>query len=158
MKKYLFALIICVNLVACGGGSSPTFAGVWSGSYSTTNVQNDCPFSVATDVNPLFPMTVSVDANDVFTVVAVDGSVAIGGQGQGEDISFLAQSSKFGNYGSIAPYTCESVVSGVGYLAIGDDQAKVTLTVTFTNCTSPSTTDDPVTCAAIYFGDAQRIG
>jgi hypothetical protein len=146
MKKYLIALILCVNLGACGGGNSPSFAGVWSGSYSTTNVQNDCPFSVNTDVNPLFPMTVSIDANDVFTVVAVDGSVATGGQGEGEDISFLAQ------------YTCESVVSGVGYLAIGDDQAKVTLTVTFTNCTSPSTTDDLVTCAASYFGDAQRVG
>jgi hypothetical protein len=158
MKKYLSILILSLNLVACGGGSSPTFAGVWSGSYATTNVQNDCPFSVNTDVNPLFPMTVSVDANDVFTVVAVDGSVATGGQGQGEDISFLAQAPVFGNYGSIAPYTCESVLSGVGYLAIGGDQAKVTLTITFTNCTTSSTTDKPVTCGVIYRGDAQRVG
>jgi hypothetical protein len=97
-------------------------------------------------------MTVSVDANDVFTVVAVDGSVAVGGQGQGEDISFL------GNYGSIAPYTCESVISGVGYLTIGSDQAKVTLTIGFTNCTTPTTTDNPVSCSVLYRGDAQRVG
>ena len=158
MKRYLLALTLGVALASCGGGSSPSFAGVWSGSYSTTDVQNDCPFSVRTDINPLFPMTVSVDANDVFTVVAVDGSVAVGGQGQGEDISFLAEAPVFGNYGSIAPYTCETVISGVGYLTIGSDQAKVTLTIGFTNCTTPTTTDNPVSCSVLYRGDAQRVG
>jgi hypothetical protein len=154
MKKICTVILFFAALVGCGGSAAPTFDGVWNGSF--TSLQNDCPFSVAEDVNPLFPMTVSVDENDVFTVVAVDGSTATGGQGPGETISFLAQAPKFGSYGSIAPYTCSSIQSGVGYLTQGDNQAKVTLTITFTDCNTPGSTSSAVTCGAIYYGDATR--
>lgn len=142
--------------VAGCGSDAPTFAGTWDGSF--TSLQNDCPFSVAKDINPLFPQVVSIDDKHVFTVEAVDGSVATGGQGYGESISFLANSSKFGNYGSIAPYSCQSSSSAIGYLGIGDDQAKVTLTISFTNCTKAGSSAAAVSCAVIYFGEAERVG
>jgi hypothetical protein len=100
-------------------------------------------------------MTVSVDENDVFTVVAVDGSTAVGGQGKGETISFLATADSFGNYGTTEPFSCESSRSQIGFLAIGDDEADVTLTVTFSNCTSPSSGGDDV-CIVTYYGEARR--
>ena len=158
MKTYLATLCFSLALLGCGGGSSPDFAGVWNGSFNPSSLQNDCPFAARSDINPLFPMTVSID-NNVFTVVNVAGEVAIGGQGQGEDISFLAQAPVFGNYGSIAPYTCESVVAEVGFLTAGDTQAQVTMTYQFTNCTAPGTdydSDNPVSCGAVYFGDATK--
>lgn len=101
-------------------------------------------------------MTVSVDADNVYTVVAVDGSTAVGGQGTGETISFLAQSSAFGKYGSIAPYTCASAVTTVGFLDAGDDRARVTLTITFTKCVAAGSTSKAVTCGATYYGDAEK--
>ena len=158
MKKYLSTLGLSLALLGCGGGDSPDFAGVWNGSFNTASLQNDCPFGLRSDINPLFPMTVSVD-NGVYTVVNVAGQVATGGQGQGEDISFLAQAPVFGNYGSIAPYTCESVLAEVGFLTAGDTQAQVTMTYQFTNCTAPGTeydSDNPVSCGAVYFGDATK--
>ena len=158
MKNYALTLVLCLSLLGCGGGEDPDFSGTWNGSY--TSLTNDCPFSVtsASGINPLFPMTVTIDANNVFTVTAVDGSVAVGGQGQGESISFLANSVSFGNYGSIAPYTCESILSTVGYLDEGQDKAKVTLTIQFTNCATSSDPDaDQTTCAAIYYGNATKI-
>lgn len=103
-------------------------------------------------------MTVSVDADNVFTVVAVDGSTAVGGQGTGETISFLAQSTAFGNYGSIAPYACASSVTTVGFLDAGGDKARVTLTFTFTNCTTAGSSSKAVTCGATYYGDAEKVG
>ena len=157
MKKYLFPFCFAFSLLGCGGGDSPDFAGVWNGSY--TSLQNDCPFDVRADINPLFPMTVSIDQDSVYTVTAVDGSVAVGGQGEGEDISFLAQAPVFGNYGSIAPFTCESVLAEVGYLSVGENKARVTMTYLFTNCTAPGTDydqDNQVSCGAVYFGDATK--
>jgi hypothetical protein len=156
MKKYLSTLCLSLALLGCGGGDSPDFAGVWNGSF--TSLQNDCPFALSSNINPVFRMTVSVD-NGVYTVVNVRGEVATGGQGQGEDISFLAQAPVFGNYGSIAPYTCEGVVAGIGFLTAGDTQAQVTMTYQFTNCTAPGTeydSDNPVSCGAVYFGDATK--
>lgn len=155
IQKHLLQLSLACGLLACGGGDTPDFQGTWSGSF--TKLTNSCPFSVAGDINPLFPMTVSVDVNDVFTVVAVTGEQAVGGQGQGESGSFLAKSARFGNYGSISPYSCESIESEVGYLSMGDDKADVTLTIKFTDCTSPSTGDRKTTCGATYFGDAVRV-
>jgi hypothetical protein len=147
-------LSIC-GLSACGGGDTPSFQGVWSGSFTT--LSNSCPFSVAADINPLFPMTVSVDDNEVYTVVAVTGEQAVGGQGQGQSGGFLARSTKFGNYGSIAPYTCDTIESEVGYLTMGDDKADVTVTIKFTDCSSPDSGDKKTTCGATYFGDAVRV-
>jgi len=158
MKKYLSTLSFALALLGCGGGDSPDFAGVWNGSFNTSSLQNDCPFALRSDINPLFPMTVSVN-NGVYTVVNVAGQVATGGQGEGEDISFLAQAPVFGNYGSIAPYTCESVLAEVGFLTAGDTQAQVTMTYQFTNCTAPGTDNDsdiPVSCGAVYYGDATK--
>ena len=158
MKTYLSTLCFSLVLLGCGGGNSPEFAGVWNGSFNTSSLQNDCPFALRSDINPLFPMTVSID-NDVFTVVNVAGQVAVGGQGQGEDISFLAQAPVFGNYGSIAPYSCKSVLAEVGFLTAGDAQAQVTMTYQFTNCTAPGTqydAENPVSCGAVYFGDATK--
>jgi hypothetical protein len=102
-------------------------------------------------------MTVTVDVNDVFTIVAVTGDRAVGGQGQGESGSFLAKSPRFGNYGSINPYSCKTIESEVGYLSRGEDKADVTVTVKFTDCSSPGSGDRLITCGATYFGDAVRV-
>lgn len=155
MKTHALILALCCVLLGCGGGSDPDFAGTWTGSYTSLN--NGCPFTVKSDINPLFPMTVNIDSNNVFTVTAVDGSVAVGGQGQGESISFLANSAVFGNYGSIAPYICASSLSTVGYLDEGQDKAKVTLTIAFTDCLAPGDSEDDLfDCAVIYYGDATK--
>jgi len=154
MKKYLLIAGLSFSLLGCGN-DSVSFDGVWSGSFN--KLQNNCPFSVAPNVNPLFPMTVREDSDKVFTVVAADGSTAVGGQGDGETISFLASAKVFGDFGSIAPYTCESSSSTVGYLDAGDGKALVTVTIFFTNCTSPTDTNTVPNCAAIYFGEANRI-
>lgn len=156
MKKIALICGVCCVVLGCGGGSQPDFAGTWSGSY--TSLTNNCPFSVASDINPLFPMNVSIDADNVYTVTAVDGSVAVGGQGQGEVISFLASASVFGNYGSIAPYTCGSSLSTVGYLDAGSDKADVTLTVHFSNCVAPGDPPDKTfECGVIYYGEATKV-
>ncbi len=152
------ALGLLIAVVAGCGSDAPTFAGTWDGSFTT--LQNDCPFSTAApqDINPLFPQVVTIDSSDVFTVVAIDGSVATGGQGPGETISFLANAATFGDYGSTAPYTCESSSAAIGYLGIGDDQAKVTLTYSFNNCTEPGSTATAISCGVFYSADAERIG
>ncbi len=149
--------LLIAAVVGCGS-DAPTFAGTWDGSFTT--IQNDCPFSTAApqEINPLFPQVVTIDSSDVFTVVAIDGSVATGGQGDGETISFLANAATFGDYGSTAPYSCESSSAAVGYLGIGDDKAEVTLTYTFTNCTEAGSTNAAISCGVIYFADAERIG
>lgn len=156
MKLCLFSILCVAALSGCGSSEAPTFAGEWDGSF--VSLQNECPFSVKQDINPLFPQLVSIDESAVFTVSAVDGSLATGGQGPGETISFLATADTFGDFGSIAPYTCESTSAEIGYLGIGDDQAKVTLTTFFNNCSQPGSTDPVISCATIYFGDAQRVG
>lgn len=156
MKNYALLSVVCCALFGCGGGSDPDFSGTWTGSY--TSYVNNCEFTVASDVNPIFPMTVSVDSSKVYTVTAVDGSVATGGQGDGEVISFLASAPVFGNYGSIAPYSCASTLSTVGYLDAGDNKARVTLTVEFTDCVAPGETeDDQFDCSVIYYGDATKV-
>lgn len=159
MRNYfvflLVASISAANFCGCGGRDAPDFDGVWSGSY--TSLANGCPFAVAEDINPLFPMTVSTDSDGVFTVVAVDGSTATGGQGIGEVISFIATAPQFGNYGSIAPYNCSSTLSTVGFLDAGSDKARVTLSVSFTDCNTPGSTEDPITCGVTYYGDADRV-
>jgi hypothetical protein len=158
-KTCLFTPLVCLTAAAlssCGGDSAPSFAGTWSGSFST--LSNGCPFTVAQDINPLFPMAVTVDDADTFTVVAVNGDTAVGKQGDGETVSFLASSAQFGRYGAITPYSCKKVVSELGYLSVGTDKARVILTIQFTECT---TTADPEkrasSCAATYFGDAARV-
>jgi len=152
-EKLIFALLLA--LAGCGS-DAPSFAGVWNGSF--TYLDNDCPFSVVSDINPLFPMTVTVNENDVFKVVTVDGNAATGGQGDGETISFLATFEKFDRYGPINPYSCESTETQVGYLTQGDTKADVTLTVYFNNCNTPGSTDQPISCAAIYYGEADLVG
>lgn len=153
MKKHALVILFAGCFLGCGDSSSD-FAGTWNGSF--TSFKNACPFSVDSDINPLFPMNISIDTHDVFTVVAVDGSTATGGQGPGETISFLAQAPVFGNWGSIAPYSCSSTLSQVGYLENGSDKAQVTLTINFNSCNTPGSTDSAVTCAVTYYGDATR--
>ncbi len=155
MRHPFLLLTLLVALFGCGDSAVTSFEGDWNGSF--TSLQNDCPFSVASDINPLFPMNVSIDASDVYTVVAINGSIATGGQGQGEKISFLAQSDDFGNYGSIAPYSCQSTQSDVGYLSNGTNNAQVTVTIYFNSCSTPETVDSPISCGVIYFGDAVRV-
>jgi hypothetical protein len=157
--RHLFTSTLCLTATAlssCGGESAPSFAGTWSGSFTTRS--NGCPFSVAEDINPLFPMTVTVDEADIFTVVAVNGDTAAGKQGDGETVSFLASSAQFGRYGSITPYSCKKVVSELGYLSVGTDLARVILTVQFTECTTSADPQKRATsCAATYFGEATRV-
>jgi hypothetical protein len=155
MKNHLLLFILACSFFGCGGENTASFDGVWNGSY--TSNQNNCPFSVKADINPLFPMTVTTDVNDVFTVVAVDGSIATGGQGAGEIISFIASAPTFGNYGSIAPYSCASTLSTVGFLDAGTDKARVTLLVQFTDCYTPGSSEDPISCSVTYYGDATKV-
>lgn len=153
--KWLLLSVFALTLVACGGGGGNTaFPGVWSGSF--TSLVNNCPFSLASDLNSLFPMTINEEADGTITVQAADGSLATGGQGEGEKISFTAQAAVFGNYGSILPYTCTSF-SRVGYLGVGDTEAKVSVVVLFNNCTTPSTTSSPISCHATYTGEASKV-
>ena len=156
MRHLGFIAIVSALLTACGGDAAPNFAGEWSGSF--TRLTNACPFSVNQDVNPLFPMSVSVEDNDVFTVRAVTGETAIGGQGQGESISFLASSPNFGNYGSITPYTCKTIVSEIGFLSIGEDKAKVDLTIKFNDCATAAAPTKITSCGVTYFADGVRVG
>jgi hypothetical protein len=155
MIKHLVLLSLPFAFLGCGSDAI-TFAGEWSGSF--TRLKNGCPFTIVGDINPLFPMSISVDDSDTFTVVAVNGDKATGQQGRGETISFVARGPKFGIYGSTAPYTCASIIAEVGYLAVGDDQAQVTVTHYFNDCTNPASPKSQVTCAATYYGDAQRAG
>lgn len=159
MKKYQLFVIFVIALVGCGGSSNekPDFAGVWTGSYSTTSIQNGCPFTVNNDINAVFPMTVSIDANNVFTVVGGEGSVAVGGQGEGEVISFIASAPTFGNFGTTAPYTCATALATVGYLDAGTDKARVTMTYEFTDCAQAGS-DDLISCGVIYYGEADKVG
>lgn len=156
MRHFGFIAIVSVLLTACGGDAAPNFAGEWSGSF--TRSTNACPFSVNEDVNPLFPMSVSVDVNDVFTVRAVTGETATGGQGQGESISFLASSPKFGNYGSTGQYTCQKILSEIGFLSVGEDKAKVDLVIKFTDCATADAPTKITSCGVTYFGDGVRVG
>lgn len=155
MTKYCFLLSLPLVLIGCGSDAI-TFVGEWSGSF--TRFKNGCPFTEVRDINPLFPMSISVDESDTFTVEAVNGEKATGKQGRGESISFIARGPSFGSYGATAPYTCASVISEVGYLSVGDDQALVTVTHYFNECTNPSSPKSQVTCATTYYGDAQRAG
>lgn len=155
MRNLFVIFSLALGVAGCGG-DAPTFAGVWDGSFTT--LDNGCPFSVISDINPLFPMTVTVDENDVFKVVTVDGNVATGGQGDGETISFLATFQKFDRYGSISPYTCDSTETQVGYLTQGSSKAEVTITSYFNNCNTPDSTSEAISCAAIYYGMADLVG
>lgn len=155
MTKYAFLLLPALSLLGCGSDAI-TFAGEWSGSF--TRLKNGCPFTVVQDINPLFPMSISVDDSDTFNVVAVNGDTAAGQQGRGESISFVARGDKFGSHGPTDPYTCASIVAEVGYLAIGNDQAEVTVTHYFTDCATPSSSNSLVSCAVTYYGNAQRAG
>ena len=147
MKKQLVILALTFSLMGCGSDTD-SFGGVWSGSF--TRMTNSCPFTVAEKVSPLFPMTVSIDTNEVFTVVAVDGSTAVGGQGVGENISFLANSSNFGSYGTTLPYVCDPVTVKVGFLSVGDNEANITVTYPFNNCAIPGSSDIDE-CVVTYF-------
>jgi hypothetical protein len=154
MKRHLPLLATICALVSCGG-TATSFGGVWGGSF--TAFTNDCPFPAKSNINPLFPLTVSIDENDVYTVRAVDGSVATGGQGSGETISFLTQAPTFGNFGSIAPYTCETAISYIGFIEKGTDKATVTLQYKFTNCQVDGSSDTTDVCSAVYTAEATRI-
>lgn len=155
MKTCRALSLLCCFLLSCGG-TAADFAGVWQGSF--VRLTNSCQFPVAADINPLFPLTVTIDENEVYTVQAVDGSRAVGGQGSGETSSFLASAPVFGDYGPIAPYNCESVLSSVGFLDRGTDKATVTLKISFSKCRPAGSTSSPRNCAAIYSSESERIG
>jgi len=153
MKKLVF-LALCLGLLSCSGGSSPSFSGVWGGTLAT--LDNSCPFPLADNLNALFPMVVSEPTGGTFNVVAADGSVARGTQGEGEDISFTAYAPVFGDYGSIAPYTCGSS-SRLSFLSLGDDQVDVAVVLSFSNCSRPSEPTRVFNCFATYSGEGDRI-
>lgn len=152
MKK-LFPLLLCLVICGCGSDSS-SFSGTWDATF--TNLDNDCPFTVVDNLDPLFPMTVTEDENGVFTVVAANGDVAVGGQGEGESISFSATSGRFGDFGSILPFACSSL-STIGFLANGDDEAKISLVISFTACAGPEAASPVDDCHAAYRWDGRKI-
>ena len=139
----------------CGGAEPASFEGTWSGAF--TSLSNQCPFSVTQDINPLFPMQVSISGDNLFTVNAVDGSTAVGGQGDGETISFTASAPTFGNFSSTstAGFNCTSSTALVGFLTTGDSSANVSLTYSFVGCTDASGSRQQ-DCAVTYFAEATR--
>ena len=152
MRSFI-ALLLTLILAGCGGGDPPYFPGEWQGTFS--DISNQCPFSVREEMNELYPMTISEAGDGTLTVVANDGSIAVGRRGDGESISFSAESAVFGDYGEIAPYLCTSSAR-IGYLGAGDDQARVSLVILFLGCSDPVEPDESFDCAVTYSGDAVK--
>ncbi len=162
MKKFAlfgfarkFGLVLSVFLVSCGSSSTPDFSGTWDGTLA--DLDNNCPFLAAPNLNNLFPMTVSEDASGVITVSAANGDVAVGGHGDGETISFTATAAQFGNYGTTFPYRCETSLSKVGFLDQDDNLANVSVTIVFNNCVLVDGSDTEESCALIYRGQATKL-
>ncbi len=154
MKRYLLIFVTICALTSCGG-TETYFGGTWTGSF--TPLTNNCPFQLKTEINPLFPLTVSIDENDIYTVEAFDGSVATGGQGSGETNSFLTQAPRFGDYGSLGSFTCEKSTASVGFIEKGSDKATVTLQYKFTNCKSAGSDRTTRVCSTVYSAEATKI-
>ena len=153
MKRSLL-LLLSLGLTSCGGGSStPSFPGVWTGSFDSRST--DCPFAAVSNPNNLFPMTINEEAAGALSVRAADGSLALGGQGPGEVISFSAQAASFGDFGSTRPYVCNSTAS-VGYVGSGDNEATVSVVYLFDTCTLPGSSDDTFDCFVTYLGQATK--
>lgn len=151
--KLLSIFLLSLVLAACGSSDEPNFSGTWDGSF--TRFDNSCPFPVNSNLGSVFPMVVNEDAAGVVTVLAANGDLATGGQGVGETISFTANSSSFGSFGTTAPYVCTASPYTLGYVEQGDNKADVTTYVTFTNCTvagGSSTTS----CSVLYSGSATK--
>jgi hypothetical protein len=154
MKRLIAILAVTWTFTGCGG-TETYFGGTWSGSFAP--LTNNCPFQLKSDINPLFPITVSIDENDNYTVIAIDGSIANGGQGSGETNSFLAKASRFGDYGTSSPFDCESSTASVGFIEKGANNATVTLQYKFTNCRSAGTSKATKVCSTVYSAEATRI-
>lgn len=148
-----FSALLFLGLVSGCGADSVSFEGTWNGSFTTLN--NQCSFSVSQDINPLFPMQVSISGDQVYTVTAVDGSTAIGGQGDGETVSFTASAPTFGKFHSTNTFRCSSTSAIVGFLTTGDSSANVSLTYSFVDCTDVSGARQQ-DCAATYFAEAVK--
>ena len=101
------------------------------------------------EIPDLFPMTVTEGENGVFTVRAANGKLAIGSQGEGEDISFTALAPAFGEFGSTLPYICIPSTQ-VSFLSTGTDKADINVSISFTNCVSPASTDQISDCFGSY--------
>jgi hypothetical protein len=150
--KMLLLFVLSLSLIACGGDQS-SFSGTWAGLF--TSLDNNCPFPLADNVNSLFPMVVAIDSDDTFVVNGADGSTAVGGQGEGENISFTAEAAVFGDYGSVLPYVCTSTAS-VGFLTNGDSEAKITVTYSFSDCVTPDSSET-IDCFARYYGEGTKL-
>jgi hypothetical protein len=151
---FSFALLAFLTLSACGDSEPFDFTGTWDGSFN--ELDNTCPFAVNQSLGTLFPMNVSKDANQVFTVTASNGDSATGSQGEGESISFSAKGAQFGNVGSTAPYTCTVSPYLVSYLEQGENLARTTVLVTFRDCTEPGNSRTLASCSALYSGTATK--
>jgi len=108
------------------------------------------------NLNSLFPMTVSEDANGIFTVDGAEGSRATGQQGDGEEISFTASAPFFGDVGPILPFVCDAT-STVSFLTTGSSESKIAVVVSFTNCTNLTETDSVDDCSATYRWDGAKL-
>jgi hypothetical protein len=152
IMKTLLPFVLILSLLACGGDQT-SFSGTWAGAL--TSLENNCPFPVAANVNSLFPMVVAIDSDDTFVVTGADGSTAVGGQGEGESISFTAEAAVFGDFGSILPFVCPSTAI-VGFLSNGDSEAKITVTYSFTDCVTPDSSET-TDCFARYYVDGTKL-
>ena len=146
--------ILSSLLISCGSSSAHDFIGTWDGKLS--DLTNNCPFTTASELNNLFPMTVTEGENAVITVQGANGDVATGGQGIGETISFSASSPQFGDYGTTLPFICDPSLSTVAYLTKTDTEADVSVTITFQNCSSDGGQTVVSNCSQVYRGDAVR--
>jgi hypothetical protein len=156
IKHLLVMTSFCLILNSCGSSDETSFSGTWNGSF--TELNSECPFTLNQNLGVLFPMTISDDGQNNFTVRAANGDIATGGQGIGEVISFTARANNFGNFGSTAPYNCTTEPEPyiVSYLGLDDTTADVAVSISFTNCTVDG--GSTISCSAYYSGTAVLEG
>ena len=150
--KSLVLLILASILVSCGS-SSPTFTAVWSGTFE--DLDDNCPFALNANVDALFPLTVNEAADGTFTIIAADGTTAVGGQGDGEEISFSANAPYFGDYGSILPYVC-TATARVAFLSVGETKSEIAIVQMFNDCVVPTSTQ-VTDCFATYYYTGEKL-
>jgi hypothetical protein len=151
----LFSCLLLAGVALSSCSSSPQeFSGVWDGRLA--DLDNNCPFIAVPNLNELFPMTVSEDELGVIHVQAATGERAVGGQGDGETISFVATSPAFGDYDPARSYPCGPSISQVGFITQGDDEAHVSVVISFNSCAAGDGSGTLISCYLSYRGEATK--
>jgi len=127
---------------------------VWAGTFDS--LDNNCPFLLAANVDPVFPLVVKQSSDGVFTILGADGSTTAGGQGDGEEISFSANANSFGDVGSTFPYEC-TTTARITFLSIGSSESEIAIVYSFEDCVTPLDPTDSRDCFATYYYKGMKI-